>query len=134
MIREAIAIDIPSIQNIAKNQALFNYGYLYQEFVKRHFSFVIEIASQVVGYIIAFPLFAKNGFCLQVGISAEHQNKGLGTKLVAFIEQHMKDTYHTERLFAHTLKKKSLAYFRDKLSYRSWLELPYLTILCKKLT
>jgi ribosomal protein S18 acetylase RimI-like enzyme len=134
MIRSAIETDVPAIQNIAQKQSLFDYGsLLYRKFAQHHLSFVIEIANQIVGYIIAFPLFAKTGFCLQVGVSSNHQNKGLGTRLVSFVENHMKTVYGTQRLFAHTLKKKSLDYFKNKLAYQSWLELPIVTILCKDL-
>jgi len=134
MIRNSTEEEVSQIQAIGKSQGLFNYGHLiYKQFAKQNLSFVIELANRIVGYVIALPLIAGRGFCLQVGVSSECQNQGLGTKLISFIEDHMKVTYNIKYLFAHTLREKSLHYFKTKLAYRYFIELPGLAILCKEL-
>jgi len=135
MIREAVESDIPNIQAIGKAQRLFNYGfYIYRKLIKRHFSFVMELADQIVGYIIAFPISPNNGFCLQVGVNSKHQNQGIGTELFSFAEKHLKNTFNTKFLFAHTIKKKSLTYFTRKLAYNPWWGFLGFNLIYKELT
>lgn len=94
----------------------------------------MELDKQIAGYVIAFPLFLGRGFCLQIGVSPEQQGQRVGTTLMSFIEKQMRDTHQTRRLFAHTIKDSSLAYFAKKLMYRPWFSLFGLTLLFKDIT
>jgi ribosomal protein S18 acetylase RimI-like enzyme len=132
MIRAGKESDIPSIQSIGRAVGLFNYGFLYKVLIQQNLLFIVEVDALVVGYVVAFPLFLKQGFCLQIGVSKSHQGLGVGTDLMQFIENYMRDTYSTYRLFAHTIKDSSLAYFAKKLSYRPWFRVLGLTIIYKK--
>jgi len=133
MLRPAKESDIPSLQAIGKTVGLFDYGFLYQKFVRRNLVFVMELENQIVGYVIAFPLFLGQGFCLQIGVSSKHQGRGVGTTLMSFIEKQMREHHQTYRLFAHTIKDRSLAYFGKKLMYRPWFNLFGLTVIYKKI-
>jgi ribosomal protein S18 acetylase RimI-like enzyme len=133
MIRAGKESDIPAVQAVGKTVGLFNYGFLYKVFIRRNLLFVLEIAGLVVGYVIAFPLFLKQGFCLQIGVSETHQGQGVGTDLMHFMEKYMHDKYKTYRLFAHTIKDSSLAYFAKKLFYRPWFSVLGFTIIYRKI-
>lgn len=133
MIRAGGKSDVPAIQTIGREVGLFNYGFLYSFFIKRNLLFVMELSGQVVGYVIAFPLFFKQGFCLQIGVSIRHQGQGIGTNLMKFIENHMNTNYKTYRLFAHTIKNNSLAYFAKNLFYRPWFSVLGFTIIYRRI-
>lgn len=131
MLRPAKESDISALQSIGNTVGLFNYGFLYRKFVRKNLVFVMELENQIAGYVIAFPLFLGQGFCLQVGVSPEHQGQGIGTALMSLIEKHMRESHQIHRLFAHTIKDRSLVYFAKKLNYQCWFSLFGLTVIYK---
>lgn len=133
MIRLATHEDVSRIREIAQSLELFDYGsWIYRKLTDNQCIHVLTAEDSVVGYVIAFPLWATIIFCLQIGVIETQQSKGIGNQLMTDLHRRLiKDKKTT--IYAHTLREKSYQYFSSKFSYLSVFRVGWLRIIKKRL-
>lgn len=103
-----------TILSIAKEGGLFNYTYLiYSILIALGWVYIVLDEDKVVGYIsyIKFPGLKKS-FTLQMGITKEYRNRGIGTEMLDFLCKEVKRRHRVDTILAHTLKPRVVKLFK----------------------
>ena len=121
--RKAKIRDAKVINKIAAQEIIFPYPViLYATLATFDYLYVLENdAAKIIGFICFFPMpFSTDAFVLQVCLSGKYQSKGLGKNLLKRAYETLRNKYKVTKIWAHTLKERSLKFFKKQKWIPSW--------------
>lgn len=106
--------EIDEIQDIARDGGLFRYPNIILKFlINRKRIYTLKKAGKLIAYFsyVVIPEVSK-AYLLQIGITAAHRGKGLGSKLLELLCQKVKADHKMRTVLAHTLKPRVAKLFK----------------------
>ena len=113
-IRQAGISDIIDLTNLNKECLPIYYNYL------QHLSFIMssnnlviiaEIKNKIIGYLIGEYNSNNNFHILSFGISEKYRSKGIGRKIINYIENNKKSCNNIT-LYVHDLNEKGINFYK----------------------
>jgi len=90
-------------------------------------AFVTLVGDEVVGFVTITMGFLRGGYIRRLAVKNEYRGQGIGTRIMAFIEEHISAYYSNVYLCVSSSNPRARSFYR-KLGYQIVGELPDLII------